>query len=616
MTTYREVAQRLAGDVEATCYYILNASWRRVGNELCCGSVSGEPGDSLKVHLTGDKAGVWRDFASGERGGDLLDLWAGMRGIPLPEAFKQACDFMNLRPMERRFEQRSRRSYSSPELNRIGFPSVLDESGKRVRNYLVQARKLSENTLNAYQVAANIERSEVVFPYLDPEGKVFQVKYLGLERPDGKKRIRTESDCRPGLFGWQAVTPEARQVAICEGEIDAMTVYEYGLWHRGVRLPALSVPFGAGTGHKLEWIEHEFERLARFDTLFLVFDRETDSTKQRLVEDTLEALVNRLGRHRCRVVILPSGVKDPNEALQKGVNGDDFRACFERARFRDPQALVSVLDYLEQTWQDFEQERQPPEARTDGIVLPWVDSRQKERPVFCPGEVTLVSGITGHGKSTWLSHMIVRMAADKQVSTCLASFEMPCPKTLKTMVRQGVARRFPDPAEFERAMYRLNDQLVMVRALGTMRLADLIPLFEYAYMRWGCTHHVLDSLTCLSDVSEEDWQAQKDAIQKLVDCARKLNGHIWIVCHPRDMGTEGNAPGIFDVAGSKKIPALAHNILVVHRMDPDKLQPGEPDVRLKVVKNRENGIKGTWRLWFDPDSRQYLSDGERPRVYI
>ena len=245
-----------------------------------------------------------------------------------------------------------------------------------------------------------------------------------------------------------------------------------------------------------------------------------------------------------------------------------------------------------------------------------MDSRQKERPVFCPGEVTLVSGITGHGKSTWLSHMIVRMAADKQVSTCLASFEMPCPKTLKTMVRQGVARRFPDPAEFERAMYRLNDQLVMVRALGTMRLADLIPLFEYAYMRWGCTHHVLDSLTCLSDVSEEDWQAQKDAIQKLVDCARKLNGHIWIVCHPRDMDTEGNAPGIFDVAGSKKIPALAHNILVVHRMDPDKLQPGEPDVRLKVVKNRENGIKGTWRLWFDPDSRQYLSDGERPRVYI
>jgi twinkle protein len=30
--------------------------------------------ESLKVHLTGDKAGIWQDFATGE-GGDLLDLW-------------------------------------------------------------------------------------------------------------------------------------------------------------------------------------------------------------------------------------------------------------------------------------------------------------------------------------------------------------------------------------------------------------------------------------------------------------------------------------------------------------------------------------------------------------
>lgn len=619
MTTYREVGQRLAGDVAETCYQIRHAAWRRVGNELCCGSISGEAGDSLKVHLSGEKAGVWCDFASGERGGDLLDLWARMRGIPLPDAFKQACEYMSLRPLEGRFEDRKRATpYTQPDPVRAGLVPALDDRAYAVREYLIERRGLTEDTLKTYGVAALPGKQEVAFPYIDPSGKLFQTKYLGLERPNGKKQIRTEAGCRPGLFGWQAVDPNARIVAICEGEIDAMTFYQYGVFdnERGVRIPALSVPLGAGTGNKLEWIQHDFEHLARFDKILLVFDRETDPEKVKLVEDTLEELVNRLGRHRCMVVTMPEGVKDPNEALQKGVSTEDFIACVNRSKFRDPQALVSVLSHLEDTWRDFEQESQPPEARADGIVFPWRDTGQKERPVFCPGEVTLVTGITSHGKSTWLNNLIVRMAADKKVVTCLASFEMPAKKTLKTMVRQTLAVKQPDYAEYEQAMYHLNDHLVIVRALGTMQLADLIPLFEYAYKRWGCSHYVLDSLTCLSDVAEEDWQAQKDAIQKLVDCARKVNGHIWIVCHPRDMGKEGHAPGIFDVSGSKKIPALAHNIVVVHRVDIDGLPPGEPGVRLKVVKNREDGIKGTWRLWFDAGSRQYLSEREDPRRYI
>ena len=48
---------------------------RRDGQEWRCGSLAGEPGQSLAVHLVGGKAGVWSDFSSGERG-DALDLVA------------------------------------------------------------------------------------------------------------------------------------------------------------------------------------------------------------------------------------------------------------------------------------------------------------------------------------------------------------------------------------------------------------------------------------------------------------------------------------------------------------------------------------------------------------
>ena len=51
---------------------------RREGHEWRCGSLSGEEGKSLAVHLTSTRAGVWSDFASGEAG-DALDLVAAVK---------------------------------------------------------------------------------------------------------------------------------------------------------------------------------------------------------------------------------------------------------------------------------------------------------------------------------------------------------------------------------------------------------------------------------------------------------------------------------------------------------------------------------------------------------
>ncbi len=48
---------------------------RREGHEFRVGSLAGEAGRSLAIHLAGDRAGVWKDFASGDAG-DALDLVA------------------------------------------------------------------------------------------------------------------------------------------------------------------------------------------------------------------------------------------------------------------------------------------------------------------------------------------------------------------------------------------------------------------------------------------------------------------------------------------------------------------------------------------------------------
>jgi putative DNA primase/helicase len=59
---------------------------KRVGHKYECADLRGGKGRSLKVDL---QHGYWKDFASGESGGDLVDLYARVRGIDLGPAFRE-----------------------------------------------------------------------------------------------------------------------------------------------------------------------------------------------------------------------------------------------------------------------------------------------------------------------------------------------------------------------------------------------------------------------------------------------------------------------------------------------------------------------------------------------
>ncbi|KXV57179.1 hypothetical protein AD947_09400 [Acetobacter tropicalis] len=64
----------LAVRIQALVMELLPAG-QRDGHEWRCGSLAGEKGQSLAVHLHGARAGVWCDFAGGQKG-DALDLVA------------------------------------------------------------------------------------------------------------------------------------------------------------------------------------------------------------------------------------------------------------------------------------------------------------------------------------------------------------------------------------------------------------------------------------------------------------------------------------------------------------------------------------------------------------
>lgn len=95
-SSYDATKRDLAARTEQVCRHLLPAG-RRNGQEWEVGDTAGNSGKSLKVHLSGDKAGVWMDFANGDTG-DLLDLWASVKGIKVVEAKDEAERWLGKNP--------------------------------------------------------------------------------------------------------------------------------------------------------------------------------------------------------------------------------------------------------------------------------------------------------------------------------------------------------------------------------------------------------------------------------------------------------------------------------------------------------------------------------------
>lgn len=594
-----EIAKRLAERAEDVAKYLLPKG-KRQGKEFCVGSLNGEEGKSLKICLHGDKKGIFSDFATGE-GGDLLDLWANIRHLKLPEAIMEAKQWLGI--SSPKFAAYKPIKFDQPAQEKL--PSSA-EHHHTLRQYLVEERKLNLDALKLYGICCN--GREIVFPYWR-DGQLIQVKYLSLERHQGKKQIRVEKNCEPCLFGWNVLPAHTREVTLCEGEIDAITLHQYGI-------AALSVPFGAGIGAKLAWLEHDFERLSLFDTIYLCFDQDAAG------QATLPELVERLGRYRCRIVTLPH--KDANECLQQGVTQEEMKKLFASAVSLDPAELKSAAMFTEQVIAGF----YPPDGQEAGLTLPWPKSVGKL--LFRPAELSVFCGINGHGKSQLIGQ-IVLSSLQQGARICIASLEMKPTRLLMRLTRQAGALEKPSP-EYIKAIHQwYQDKLWIFDLVGIAKVDQLLNVFEYARQRYGVDMFVIDSmLKC--GIAEEDLNAQKAFIERLCDFKNLHNCHIHLVVHPRKGMDENKAPGKLDMKGSGAISDLADNCFTVWRnkakseklqilatqgQTPDQDLIESPDCLFICDKQRNGEWEGKLALWFDTKSYQFLNQRtQRPIQYV
>lgn len=592
--TPKELSQRLARDAEGVARHLLPAG-KRIGREWRCGSVENEPGASLGVHLEGDKAGVWADFASGQSG-DLIDLWREVRQLSVPEAIREAADWLGVSMDPPRFAQKTTRQYSKPTTQ---YQEGHETS--EVWRYMTEVRKLSPETIRAFRVGE--ARGAVIFPCYDEQGELVMCKWRAVRE---KRCGVTEKNMRPALFGWQAINPTARAVVICEGEFDAMAMHQYGL-------SALSVPFGGGGGEKQAWIEHEYDRLERFDEIFLAMDNDEEGKK------AVAEIIDRLGRHRCRVAELPR--KDANECLMSGITRDVIWTCLSRAKTLDPSELKNAGEYRDAIVAAFN-----PLPDDLGFATPWSKCPDLR---FRPGEVTLIAGVNGHGKSEACGHLTLD-AMHQGLRACVASMEFKPHRWLARLTRQASGVERPTDAYIHRIVTWLEKSLWVFDVATTAKTDLLLDVFRYARQRYGVTLFVIDNLSKLN-IDLDDYNRQRSFVDQLTDFAKQHDVHVFLVAHLRKGEDDGKPGGKFDVKGSGAITDLVDTVLIWWRnrkkeekLGRTDLSPADreeterlPDAICRCEKQRNGEAEPRISLWFHGPSHQFLpSQNHPPREYV
>ena len=247
-------------------------------------------------------------------------------------------------------------------------------------------------------------------------------------------------------------------------------------------------------------------------------------------------------------------------------------------------------------------------------MLPWKRTRDKIR--FRPGEVTLWSGMNGHGKSLALGQAMVGFVCQRE-PVCIASFEMRPVVTLARMMRQTAGCRHPD-REMVLGVHEVwSDWLWLYDQQGQVHADKILAVMRYAAQELKVKHFVVDSLMKCG-ISEDDYTAQKLFLDAICTIGRDTGMHIHLVAHSRKAKDETLPPGKMDVKGSGAITDQVDNVIVVWRNKAkeaarqagEPLDPNTPDALLIIDKQRNGEFEGKLGLFFDQESMQYMEHGD------
>ncbi|KAM6390046.1 twinkle mtDNA helicase isoform 2-T2 [Pluvialis apricaria] len=431
---------------------------------------------------------------------------------------------------------------------------LLDEDETNKTKAMFGISLVTDATLKRFGVRYLRTAKSLVFPWFSPRDATLKgLKLVRVEKKGDEIAYVEETlprfDSYRNLFGLPLISRRDTELVLTGWELDALAL------HQATGVASLALPRGATClpPALLPYLE-QFKRI----TLWLGEDlRSWEAAK---------LFARKLSLKRCSLVRPGDLQPRPLEALNQGLN---LTKILRAALPASHKSIVSFRQLREEVFGELVNTEQ-----VAGIKWARFPELNKLLKGHRRGELTIFTGPTGSGKTTFISEYALDLCM-QGVCTLWGSFEINNVRLAKIMLTQF-------------ATQRLEDQLELYDEWAD-RFEDL-PLY---FM----TFHGQQNIKLA---------AQDYIVGAFRKFATDNNCHITLVIHPRkeDDEKELQTASIF---GSAKASQEADNVLILQDR---KLVTGPGKRYLQVSKNRFDGDVGVFPLEFNKASLTFSSAGK------
>ncbi|XP_052073848.1 twinkle mtDNA helicase-like [Mytilus californianus] len=458
---------------------------------------------------------------------------------------------------------------------------------------LLGFENIQKSTLEKQNITYDRERHALLIPYRSPDGVLIDCKCLTPYFDEdgefnGLSYSFTNGSGQSSLFGWRKEDEEKKQLILTKTEKDALvlqqTTSDYSVLSlpRESNLPQEVLPY-----------------LEKFETVILWFGDDMQSW-----EYTIK-FARKLGERRCLVFRPGDECATPHEILKRNLS---ISHTLSKAKPMKNDHLTSFEDLRTEVKAQIAQQE-----LVAGVQWRRFVQFNNVLKGLRPGELTVMSGRTGSGKTTFMSEYSLDLCM-QGVNTLWGSFEVNNTRLAKTMLIQYAKKKLSPENLNEFDNYADEFQKLPMHFMtffGQNDIKKVIDTMAHAVYIHDTQHIIVDNLQFMmgSDMDVTDKFSKQNIVYAAFRrFASAHNVHITLVIHPRkeNEDTELTTASIF---GSAKATQEADNVILLQT---SKTKRGGKKY-IQVTKNRFDGELGNISLKFDPEDLTLSNAGKKEK---